>query len=164
MTTTNNGEKVLAEARKDIGYCETPAGSNKTKFGQWFGFNGVAWCGIFVSWCYSKAGHQLEKIGWTKGFASCPIAVEHFRKTNQTVTKENVKPGDIVFFDWNGDKKFDHVGLFLKDNGNGQTFQTIEGNTAIGNDSNGGSVMERTRSYATVEVFVHPKVLDKQKT
>lgn len=151
-------EIIIAEAKKEIGYTEIPAGSNKTKFGEWFGFNKVAWCGIFVSYIYAKAGAQLEKIGWSKGFAGCPIAVEHFKKTKQVVTKDQVKPGDIVFYDWNKDGRFDHVGIFLKDNGN-NTFEAIEGNTAVGNDSNGGAVMQRTRSYDIVEIFVHPKVL-----
>lgn len=158
MIMNASAEKIIFEAKKEIGYKEIPAGSNKTKFGEWFGFNSVAWCGIFVSYIYAKAGFQLEKIGWSKGYAGCPIAVEHFKKTGQVVKKENVAPGDIVFFDWNKDGKFDHTGIFIKDNGNG-TFQSIEGNTAVGNDSNGGEVMERTRSYAIVEIFVHPKVL-----
>lgn len=151
-------ELVIAEAKKEITYKEFPAGTNKTKFGEWFGLNGVAWCGIFVSYCYAKAGAQLEKIGYSKGYAGCSTAVMHFKETGQCVSKENVKPGDIVFYDWNKDGKFDHTGIFLKDNGNG-TFEAIEGNTAIGNDSNGGEVMQRTRTYAIVEIFVHPKVL-----
>ena len=36
-----------------------------------------------------------------------------------------------------------------------ETFETIEGNTAIGNDSNGGKVMIRRRSKKTA-IFVHP--------
>lgn len=152
-------ELIIGEAIKEIGYKEIPAGSNKTKFGEWFGMNGTAWCGIFVSYIYAKAGAQLEKIGFSKGYAGCPTAVAHFKETNQCVSKENVKPGDIVFYDWNKDGKYDHTGIFLKDNGNG-TFDAIEGNTGVGNDSNGGEVMQRTRSYAIVEVFVHPKVLD----
>jgi cell wall-associated NlpC family hydrolase len=158
---TSISEKIIFEAKKEIGYKEFPSGSNKTKFGEWFGFNNVAWCGIFVSYCYAKAGLKLDQIGWSKGFASCQAAVAHFKATEQTVTKETVVPGDIVFFDWNKDGKFDHTGIFLKNNNNG-TFQSIEGNTAIGNDSNGGEVMERTRSFNLVEIFVHPKILNNQ--
>lgn len=154
----SKSEMIIFEAKKEIGYKEIPAGSNKTKFGEWFGYNGVAWCGIFVSYIYAKAGCQLPKIGWTKGFAGCPVAVEYFKKSGEVIPMSSAKPGDIAFFDWNKDGKFDHVGIFLHDNGDG-TFETIEGNTAVGNDSNGGEVMQRTRSYKTVEIFVHPKVL-----
>lgn len=35
--------KVIEIAEKEIGYTELPANSNKTKYGKWFGFDGVAW-------------------------------------------------------------------------------------------------------------------------
>ena len=153
----SKAELIIGEAKKEIGYTEMPANSNKTKFGEWFGVNGVAWCGIFVSYMYAKAGCHLGNIGYLKGYAGCQTAVKHFTEKGEVVTKEKVQPGDIAFFDWNKDGKFDHTGIFLKDNGNG-TFECIEGNTAVGNDSNGGSVMQRTRNYS-VALFVHPKVL-----
>ena len=62
--------------------------------------------------------------------------------------------------DWQGDGKFDHVGLFVKDNGNGM-FQTIEGNTSFGNDSNGGEVMSRERKYKHA-IFVRPFAIEPQ--
>lgn len=153
--------KVLQIAEKEVGYTEIPANSNKTKYGKWFGFDGVMWCGIFVSWCYDKAGFPLGNIGFLKGFAGCQTAVAHFRKTGEIT--ENPVPGDIVFFDWNGDGRYDHVGLFAGWE-KGKSFNTIEGNTAIGNDSNGGEVMRRKRGKITSAgnvIFVHPKVLDK---
>ena len=145
--------KIVEIATNQIGNGEVPLNSNKTKYGKWFGLDGVAWCGIFVSWCYAMAGKPLGKIGFTKGFAGCQTAVAHFKKTNQ-ITKTPVE-GDIVFFDWNGDGRFDHVGIFVKWNNNG-TFDTIEGNTSLTNQSNGGLVMARTRKYKNV-LFVHVK-------
>jgi len=62
--------------------------------------------------------------------------------------------GDIVFFDWNGDGRFDHTGIFVKDI-DGKSFETIEGNTSLTNQSNGGQVMRRKRKYVNV-LFVHP--------
>lgn len=35
--------KITELASKEIGYSETPNNSNKTKYGKWFGFDGVAW-------------------------------------------------------------------------------------------------------------------------
>lgn len=145
--------KIIEIATKEIGVVETPKNSNKSKYGKWFGFDGVAWCGMFVSWCYSQAGVLLPKIGFSKpGFAGCQTAVAYFKK-NKLITKTPVA-GDIVFFDWNNDGRYDHTGIFIKDNGDKKTFQSIEGNTAIGNDSNGGEVMERSRSY-NVAIFAH---------
>ena len=47
---------MLATARGYIGYTESPAGSNQTVFGAWFGENGVPWCDIFVSYVADRAG------------------------------------------------------------------------------------------------------------
>lgn len=150
--------KIIEIARKEIGVKETPI--NKTKYGKWFGLDGVAWCGIFVSWCYDKAGFNLGKIGYLKGFAGCHTACNHFKATGEIITKENVIEGDIVFFDWNGDGASEHTGLFVRDL-DGKYFESIEGNTSLTNQSNGGEVMLRKRPYGLVKCFVHPKVLDK---
>jgi len=143
--------EIIRIAEKEIGSGEKPLNSNKTKYGKWFGFDGVAWCGIFVSWCYAQAGFQLPKIGFTKGFAGCQTAVAYFKKINSITTKPI--EGDIVFFDWNKDGRYDHTGIFVRwidEN----TFETIEGNTAVSNDSNGGQVMKRKRNK-NVAIFAH---------
>lgn len=150
-------QDIIKAAEGEIGTTEIPYGSNKTRYGQWFGFDGVAWCAIFVSWCYDKAGVPLGNIGFLKGMAGCGSAVAHYIKTGEVTSKP--KPGDIVFFDWNIDKQFDHTGIFVRDI-DGKTFETIEGNTSLSNQSNGGSVMRRTRYYFGGVLFVHPKVLD----
>ena len=64
--------------------------------------------------------------------------------------------GDIVFFDWNGDGRYDHTGIFVMWLEKGKTFHSVEGNTAIGNDSNGGGVMLRKRTNHNV-LFVKVK-------
>jgi hypothetical protein len=152
------GQKVIDVAFKEVGYKESPANSNKTKYGSWFGFDGVAWCGMFCSWAYAQAGTPLPNIGFTKGFAGCQTAVAHFKKTKEVTTEPQV--GDLVFFDWNRDGRYDHVGIFngWKDKARGE-FYTVEGNTSLTNQSNGGEVMNRTRSTA-VALFVHPAVLN----
>lgn len=146
--------KIIEIAEKEIGYKEFPDNSNLTKYGEWFGFDGVAWCGMFVSWCYFLAGFPLGNIGFKKGFAGCQTAVAHFKKVGGITTEP--QRGDIVFFDWNNDGRFDHTGLFVKDLGNGE-FETIEGNTSASNQSNGGQVQRRVRSYKNA-IFVRPKV------
>lgn len=145
--------KIIEVASKEIGQTEVPKNSNDTKYGKWFGLDGVAWCGMFVSWCYAQAGKPLPKIGFTKGYAGCQTAVKYFLD-NKKITAFP-EPGDIVFFDWNGDNRYDHTGLFVKWIEEGVIFETIEGNTAIGNDSNGGQVMTRRRQNKNV-LFVKP--------
>lgn len=146
--------EIIRIAEIEIGQGEKPLNTNKTKYGKWFGFDGVAWCGMFVSWCYAQAGFQLPKIGFSKGYAGCQTAVAYFKKNNMIVTSP--KEGDIVFFDWNADGRYDHTGIFVKwlDD---SSFETIEGNTAIGNDSNGGTVMRRKRNRKNV-LFVNVPV------
>lgn len=167
--------KVVETALKYVGVKESPAGSNMTEFGKWFGLNGKAWCGMFASFCYNEAGHPLGTIDFKKGFAGCPFAVKHFTAKGEVVTFEQSQGGDLVFFDWDGNGKWDHVAIL--EYKSGKAFVTIEGNTAIGNDSNGGEVMRRGNSWVpgttlgdlhvrnltakTKVLFVHPKVLDK---
>ena len=146
--------KVVEIATREIGQGETPINSNKTKYGLWAKYNGVPWCGLFVSWCYVQAGAPLPKIGFAfNGYAGCQTAVAYFRKNNRVTT--NPVAGNIVFFDWNGDGRFDHTGIFVRWIEVGKTFESIEGNTAVGNDSNGGNVMLRTRKNINV-LFVYP--------
>ncbi len=149
--------RIVEIAKLEVGTTEVPKDSNETKYGKWFGFDGVAWCGIFVSWCYAQAGFQLPKIGFTKGFAGCQTAVAYFKENKMTTEKPVA--GDIVFFDWNGDGRFDHTGIFEKWIDSTQ-FATIEGNTSFQNQSNGGQVMERIRVNKNV-LFVHVKSLKK---
>lgn len=148
-----NVNRLLEIARSQIGVSEVPPDSNNTKYGEWWGWNGVPWCGIFVSYCYYQAGVELPKIGFSKpGFAGCQSAVSYWRKAGKIV--KDPKPGDIVFFDFNGDGRHDHTGIFEK-HLSPSMFSSIEGNTGIGNDSNGGKVMQRKRMYRTA-IFVRP--------
>jgi len=151
--------KVIQAAISQLGYCESPPDSNKQMFGEWYGMNGCAWCAIFVSWCFDQAGVPLGKIDSVKGIHYCPSALNYFKKAGGQITTEP-QPGDIVFFDWEKDGKVDHVGIFLQARASAPgTFISIEGNTALGDDSNGGKVMIRVRNYS-VAVFVHPNILN----
>lgn len=149
--------KLIEIAEKEIGVSEQPPQSNKVKYNTWFygkevsGAN-FAWCGAFVSWVYAQAGMPLGTIDYLKGFAGCPYAVKNVAKWGKLVDKP--ESGDVVFFDWDKNGRHDHTGIFVKDLGNGY-FEAIEGNTAIGNDSNGGSVMRRKRAYS-LAIFVRP--------
>lgn len=145
--------KIVEIASLEVGQGEVPLNSNKSKYGKWFGFDGVAWCGMFVSWCYAQAGKPLEKIGFTKGFAGCQTAVAYFKKNSKLTTQPS--EGDIVFFDWNNDGRYDHTGIFVKWIEEGKTFESIEGNTSLTNQSNGGQVMRRTRANKHV-IFAKP--------
>jgi hypothetical protein len=55
-----------------------------------------------------------------------------------------------VIFDWDGGLP-DHVGIVVR--AAGGALQTVEGNTGVGNDSNGGEVMRRQRRLGQAAGF-----------
>ena len=118
------------------------------------GQNGVPWCAIFVSYCFYSAGLPL-KISNSLGFAYCPSGVSWFRQNGKFIDKNSPQPGDVVFFSWYGDGVADHVGI-VESLGSGENIITIEGNTAIGDDSNGGQVMRRTRVRSYILGYGRP--------
>jgi hypothetical protein len=62
------------------------------------------------------------------------------------------QPGDIPLYNWDGGVP-DHTGIVASVM-HGGVFEAIEGNTAIGNDSNGGEVMRRRRYASQVDGFL----------
>lgn len=151
-----NRQHILTTAAIEKGVTEFPPNSNKTKYGAWYGLDGVRWCAIFVSYVFDKAGLPLGHIDSPKGFHYCPSAYNFWKRTNRLTT--NPQAGDIVLFDWDGDGWSDHTGIFnqwIKPN---ETFTAWEGNTSPFNNSNGGQVLLRTRSVKEVKAFVNPAV------
>ena len=71
------------------------------------------------------------------------------------------QPGDLVLFDFKGTHKWrDHVGIVVAQTGD--TLSTIEGNTSVTSDDNGGAVMRRTRYVSQVTGYVRPAWTDTQ--
>lgn len=139
--------QLLAHARSQIGEHETPTGSNRTKFSPW----PRPWCADFVSYCFRAIGQPLPVIDQPgrDGFAGCPAGLEHFRKLGWVVT-DGFLPGDIIFFQFDGDKQPDHVGIvtgYLPDE---RKVETIEGNTGPHSDA----VMPRVRPETLVMAVV----------
>ncbi len=152
-------EKIIEVAAAQNGIKESPAGSNKTKFGEWYGLDGVKWCAIFVSYVYDHAGHPLEAIDRPKGYQSCQSGYNYWKRNNRFT--QSPQPGDIVLYDWGGDGICDHTGIFVKWLDPAHTaFQAWEGNTSLGNNSDGGQVMLRERKKSLVRAFVTPKALN----
>ena len=147
-------DAALETARQFLGVKEFPANSNEVMFSKWYGITGP-WCAMFVTYCYAQAGakHFKKGVRW----AYCPFLLSDARKQNyglNLITKDKVQAGDIVLFDWKGDGVADHVGLVVDPPTRGGWFKTIEGNTSVSNDSNGGQVMYRDRNLDTVIGFV----------
>ena len=142
--------KVIEVARGELGQTEDPAGSNLTKYGFWYGVNGVPWCVIFIAWVFEQSGERMAFFGGGKT-ASCSILLRWYREQGLTVDKLNVQAGDIVILNFSGTVEPQHCGLVThveRSGGSILYIRTIEGNTVRGSDSsqdNGGMVCEKVR-------------------
>lgn len=76
---TCTAEEFIETLEGEIGYVEKASkhqldsktanagNANYTKYGEWYGSNGVAWCAQFISWCgYTACKKHLDsqKTGW----------------------------------------------------------------------------------------------------
>jgi len=136
---------ALDKAISQLGITESPANSNNTKYGSWYGVNYEPWCAIFVTWCFEQVGDSPSFVKGSR-YAYCPYVVADARANRYGLsTTDDPIPGDLVLYDWSWDTVYDHIGIFEKWNADG-TFTAIEGNTSFSDNSNGGEVMRRTRS------------------
>ena len=95
-----------------------------TRYGDWYGIPYGDWCAMFVSFCLHYA-----KVEYPNN-ASCTAWVKELKQQDlfKTPSDHIPKAGDIIFFNWEQDNTYDHVGLVESVEG----FQviTIEGNTS----------------------------------
>lgn len=150
------GVRALGVAKGEVGTKERPAGSNKTRYGRWFGVDGVKWCNIFVSYCFSEgagvvlcAGSHADGVG-PRGCAYVPTTLAWLRTEGYWIGRTEPLAGDIVVYDFGAGPH--HIGIVEADLGGGR-FTAIEGNTAVGADSDGGEVMRRDRYLTQVVGF-----------
>lgn len=141
MTQKDN---ILAIAAKEVGYRQAANGSNI--YGQWYGMDKVAWCAIFLSWCAVRAGINADII---PAFSYVPHGVTFFKQQGRFKAAKGYtpQPGDIVFYDFNGNGTADHVGIVVSYS-NGK-ITAIEGNTSAASQTNGGAVERKQRSATT---------------
>ncbi|WP_338742831.1 CHAP domain-containing protein [Actinomadura luteofluorescens] len=155
--------EVIKLAQQQVGIHEGKGG--QTKYHKWYvstpqakatakrdgGFsvkeyNGAQWCNMFVSWLGAQTG--VKNMGWDA------YTVQHaswFKQTDRWGHK--AKPGAVVFFDWQDGSKagigdIDHVGIVVKDNGDG-SITTIEGNTE-------NAVKKKVREKSQVVGYGYP--------
>ena len=156
MSSANN---VIKIALAEVGTKESPKGSNKQKYGKEYGMNGQPWCAMYIWWVFKHAGCPELFYGGKK-CAYVPTIADFYIAKKQIVGKYDGKPGDIVCFDFNKNNSSDHIGLIYQNLGGGK-YKTIEGNTAVGNNSNGGEVMIRTRTVSEISWIIRPKYTEK---
>lgn len=152
-------QQLLDIARAELGTKESPAGSNNVMYNTaYYGrevYDGLwdtefPWCVVFLWWCFRQAGAAELFYGGSKT-ASCRQLLSYHKR--QAVT--DCQPGDIIFYNFHGKTTAEHVGIC--ESAGGSSIVTIEGNTGVGNDANGGAVMRRTRSLGQIVGAYRPK-------
>lgn len=155
MATIND---VLNVCRNELGYSRWTDPNTGTKYGRWMaevtgedwlGGNDVAYCVMFISYCFAKAGMNEGYLP----SQNCDDVVSRARNYNQLVSKDDIQVGDLLIFDWGDGGILDHIAI-VENVINSCTFQTIEGNT------NGGQVARRTRYSSSVMYVVRPNYYD----
>ena len=135
---------LLRVALSHRGTVESPPGSNRTPFGAAYGWNGVAWCNIFVSRVGFEVAGDYSLLG---KFASTIACATWWNGRGRFGTEP--RPGAAVFFDWNGGRSIggiDHIGLVVAPLGNGRV-RTIEGNASIPGHGDGVWVHDRSTRF-----------------
>ena len=147
MATT--ASRMLDIARSQLGVGETPPGSNYTKYGKWYGLNGMAWCAMFMSWCANQAG-ALDII---PKHAYTPTGAKWFYDRKQWGTTPKV--GALVYFAFYGPtyggrwKGIHHVGIVESIRPDGRVV-CIEGNAS-------NRVARVVRSRSGIAGYGYPK-------
>lgn len=156
--TRDQFRKALVRvARAEIGKRESPAGSNRVKYGVWYGLNGTPWCAMFVSWVYAQAAQQvgcenpLAGLQSPKGFARCTSTYNAAKRMRIIVDPhEPLMPGDVLIWAKSRSRLLSeltradgHTGIVTFVHGDGM-FDVVEGNTDGTFSRTGGIVQEHT--------------------
>lgn len=135
-------KQVIDKALAEVGVKESPPNSNNVKYNTYYYGKPVSgasypWCCTFVWWILSSCGIKVPKT------ASCMTMGQWFKDNGRWFTSPQV--GDLVFFHYKTNSRWtNHVGIVAEVKGN--EIRTIEGNTSINSDDNGGCVQVRKRS------------------
>ena len=133
-------QDVLLIAESQLGYKESVKnyvvwedGSTHgyTRYGDWYGIPHGDWCGMFVSFCLNYAG--VEGMPLNYGVRPWIEDLTELELYHEAAGHEPI-PGELIFFDWEGDGLSDHVGLFVEiveaTDTEPAKIKTIEGNSS----------------------------------
>ena len=120
-TSSASGTDIVRIAESQLGYTESPPGSNCTRYGPC-----VEWCSLFVAWVWERAGVSLR--GGTAPYAYSGSIYEWAKAHGGRVLPPSAtpSPGDAVFFG-SGPTDSAHVGIVERVFPDGEIV-TIDGN------------------------------------
>lgn len=154
---------IISVAENEIGTKEYPANSNNVKYnteyyGRVVSGSEYPWCVTFVWYIFKYALFSKLFYGGGKTASSTTLR-NYYRNKGQTITS-NYKEGDIIFFNFTDSSlnaktsKCYHTAICVSSTSS--TITTIDGNTGTTNESNGGEVMQKTRSIKYVVCGARP--------
>lgn len=120
---------------------------NHTKYGDKFGFNGVAWCAIFASWLSLMSGSTY--FGKAYHFASTIAARDHAKKNHRWTTTPTVGAYSMMAHT----ATTGHFGFVLALLKDGYVL-TVEGNTNDQGGREGNGVYLRTRHKSSWDGYI----------
>lgn len=141
--TDDLAANVAAVANSQLGYAQSSRNytvdenggiHGYTRYGAWFGDPYGEWCAMFASFCLHYAGIEQSVFPYASG---CIYWTEQLTAAGLYAPVGTMAPrmGDLVFFDQDGDRLADHVGILT--DAQPETLTTAEGNI-------GGCVVRNT--------------------
>ncbi len=163
----------MNEIERLINIAVKQVGNSAEKYRNWYyGYNamGVAWCAVFVSWCFDKAGIGMIKTDGAGCFAregNGEYGTWYESEFSNASTTPKV--GDIVTFVWNYSGRYDnqdkyysdHVGIVYAVDSN--YIYTVEGNAGADNDTSTVKYKSYSRTNGAINGYFRPnyKVTEK---
>ena len=156
----STAKEIVAKALSFVGTKESPAGSNNVIFNtDYYGHpvsgSAYPWCVTFVWDVFRLCGASALFYDGKKT-ASCIAVQDWGKKAGLEIPKIQGRKGDLILMDWNGNGVPDHIGIVVEQNPDG-SYATVEGNTSVTSNDNGGNVMRRTRYTEDVCCMLRPR-------
>ena len=114
------------------------------------------WCACFVSWAINQVSNNLSSVPREANVDSLWSQFAGGQTINPDLAIDNVLPGDLIFFDWDGNSThetpdLEHVGVVLFLDATAREVYTIEGNS-------GSQVALRRYSIDDADIFSYTKL------
>lgn len=160
VLTGNWNRDVLAIAETQIGYVESKENyevledgttmRGYTRYGEWYGIPYGDWCAMFAAFCQHYAGVDSALM---PADADCDLWIGKLKEKGLYSDAElyGPVPGDLVFFDRDGDSTAEHVGI-VKELTYDINTKELTGFTAVEGNS-GDCVCENTYEIEDTDIM-----------
>lgn len=154
--------KIIATGKKYVGVEEKPSNSNNVIFNTHFYGHSVKgsaypWCCAFV-WDIFRMSGASSIFCDGKKLAYCPSVENYYKRVKRW--HSSGKKGDLILMDF-GKGRASHIGICLGKEG--EYYLSLEGNTSVTSNDNGGKVMIRKRKKNVIRGFARPDYLPEKK-